>query len=95
MLSNIITTLLHHLDLLIRECPRTVALEVLIELITESHMVVTACDEVCRSCVTYEADTAVVVDLSLTCATVLSVYENDTGRSLRTVDCTGRSILED
>ena len=92
---NVITTFFHHLNLIFCECPCTITLIVLIEFITESYIVVRRCDEVCRCCVCRKADTTIIRDRSLACASVLCVDENDTGRSLGTIDCAGRSILED
>ena len=93
--SHVITTLFHHCDLVVAECPCTFTLEILIELITKSYVIVSCCDEVCRCCVSCKSNTAVVGNLSLACLTVLCVDENNTGRSLGTIDSTSRSILED
>ena len=40
ILSNIVATVLHHLDLIICECPCAITLEVVVELVTEGNMIV-------------------------------------------------------
>ena len=95
MFGNVITTVFHHIDLLVAECPCSITLEILIELVTESHMIVTAGDEIRRSRVGNNADATVVVDLCLARSTVLCVDEHNTCRSLCSVDRTSRCILKD
>ena len=94
ILYDISTTVIHHLDLGISESPGPITLEIIIELITKVHIVIRSGHEIRRSRIVRDADTTCVCDLRIARTSALGIDKHHSGRSLRTIDCTGRCILK-
>ena len=94
VLCQVVAALVHHLYLLRSVGPRSLALQISVELVGQGDIVVCRGDVVGRCRVLGHADASVVADLSLAGLTAPGGDEHDSGGGLCTIDGAGGGILE-
>ena len=95
ILRYVVAAVIQHLELLVGVRPGAIALERLVEIVGQGHIVVAVGDEIGRGGVHRQAEAAVVGNLRVALRAAFGGDQDHAGAGLGTIDGASRGILQD